>query len=137
MEDIISASPWATLVEQLRRGTMSRREFVRLETAAGISVGAASHTARQTGAQATALEAGQATGATSSTGAAEPGGRSINREELDQIIRDTFDLSEPEVIGGQVIYGEISDIDTLNPHLHVDIYSSYLTANMFEYLATT
>ncbi len=126
------APEWTALAEQLRCGAISRRELIRLATAAGISLGAAERLAWQAGAQ----TATPATGA-SRTGAAEPGGRSINREELNQLIRDTYDLGTPEVTGGQVIYGETSDIDTLNPQLYVDAYTGYVAGFVFEYLAST
>ncbi len=120
---------WGTLVDAFRNGEISRRELVRRATTAGLSAGAASLLANRVGAQ----DASPASDS-SATGAAEPGGRSINRQEYNQLIRDTFDLSEPDVTGGQVIYGASADIDTLNPHLVFDVLTGIVVGNIFENL---
>jgi peptide/nickel transport system substrate-binding protein len=131
------ACTWAEIVEGFLHGTLSRRDFFRLAATAGVSAGAASLVARQIDAQDASPGAGPAAGEVSSLGTAEPGGRSMNREEFTRLIHESFELSEPGVAGGQVIYGETVDIDSLNPHLYIDIYSGYVNGAIYEYLATT
>jgi peptide/nickel transport system substrate-binding protein len=128
---------WTDLVDAFRNGDLSRRTFLRRATAAGISVGAATIVANQVSAQDATPAASPAASAGSATGVANPGGHSFNREEFEQVIRENFDLTEPEVTGGQVIYGESSDIDTMNPQLHGDTYSGYVNGMVYEYLVST
>jgi peptide/nickel transport system substrate-binding protein len=133
---------WGGLIDALRTGEISRRAFVRRATAAGISIGAASLLANQMAAQSASPEAspaGASPAATdpSVTGAAQPGGRSINREEYHRLIRGTFDLSEPAITGGQVIFGASSDIDTLNPHLIFDVFSGWVSSCIYEGLVVS
>jgi peptide/nickel transport system substrate-binding protein len=134
------STDWGDVVGAFRTGELSRRDLILQATAAGLSAGAATLLANRVAArQATpgappVAGASPSTTALSATGAAEPGGRSINREEYYQLIRRSFDLSEPEVTGGQVIYGASADIDTLNPQLFGDILTGYVVGAIYEWL---
>ena len=121
-------------VDAFRDGGISRRALVRRATAAGLSVGAATLLANQVAANDATPGASPAARTTPATGAARPGGRSINREEYNRLIRDTFDLTPPEVTGGQVIYGASADIGTLNPHLADDVLTGIVVGSIFESL---
>ena len=59
-----------------------------------------------------------------------------SRETVLQQIREEYDLSEPETTGGQVIYGQTSDIDTMNLMISGDIYSNLVAGWVFEYLVS-
>lgn len=120
------------LVDQLRAGNLSRRQFVTRAMAIGVSAAAASAIGRT----ATGQEAAPAA-ATEPVLSLEPGQRSINREEFDALLRETFELEEPQVQGGQIIYGETTDLQTLNPILSGDVYSGIITGFMFNYLIGT
>jgi peptide/nickel transport system substrate-binding protein len=119
------------LVEQLRAGHLSRRQFVTRAMAIGMSAAAASAIGR------TALGQEAPAAATEPVLSLQPGQRSINREEFDALLRESFELEEPQVQGGQIIYGETTDIQTLNPILSGDVYSGFITGFMFNYLIGT
>jgi peptide/nickel transport system substrate-binding protein len=129
---------WGDLVEAYRGGEISRRAFIRRATAAGMSIGAATLLASRVTAQGATPEASPVAGTvpTTATGVAQPGGRSINREEYYQLIRARFDLSEPRITGGRVIYGMSSDIDTLHPHLISNVFSSWVASNVYDALVS-
>lgn len=136
----MAATNWGDLVDAFRHGGIGRRDFLRLATAAGISVGAARLLADHVIAQGatpdppSAIGVTPATSSPSATGAAMPGGRSMNRQELYQLIHRSFELSEPATTGGRVIYGATSDIDTLNPHLGSNVFSIWVSSCIFELL---
>jgi len=120
------------LVDQLRAGQLSRRQFVTRAMAVGMGAAAASALGRTALGQDAAPAA-----ATEPLLTLQPGQRSINREEYDALIREAFELEEPQVQGGQIIYGETTDIQTLNPILSGDVYSGFITGFMFNYLIGT
>jgi len=114
------------LIEQLRQGELSRRGFVRRATALGISATAAGILARGVAAQ-------------ESTPAASPSGggavtRSITREEFNAALEEEFQFEAPGSEGGEVIHVQTSDIQTLNPTLVDDVYSSWITGFLFDSL---
>lgn len=110
------------LVDQLKLGQISRRGFVRRATALGISASAAGILARGVAAQ----EASPTAGGVAFT--------SITREEADAATQEAFQFSEPEVMGGDVIHVQTSDIGTLNTTLSSDVYSSWITGFLFDAL---
>jgi len=116
------------LVDQLRNGNLSRRGFMARATALGLSAAAAGALVKPVLGQ----EA-----ATAPALVPAPGQRSINREEFDALLRETFELEDPQVQGGQVIYGETTDLSTVNPILSDDVYSGIFTGLMFNYLVGT
>ncbi|MCO5227445.1 MAG: ABC transporter substrate-binding protein [Thermomicrobiales bacterium] len=116
------------LVDQLREGSISRRGFMRRATALGISAGAAGMMARSAAAQA------DATPVADDTAAADVVRNAVTREEAMAAINAAFPFTEPENMGGQVIYQQSTDIGTVNPVLSTDVYSSYITGLMFESL---
>jgi peptide/nickel transport system substrate-binding protein len=62
---------------------------------------------------------------------------SITRAAFDAELEATFGLEEPAHRGGQLIYGSISDIDTLNGMLVGDVFTATVTNLLFEPLVTT
>src|SRR5215207_10366494 len=62
---------------------------------------------------------------------------SITRAAFDAELEATFGLEEPTHRGGQLIYGSISDIDTLNGMLVGDVFTATVTNLLFEPLVTT
>lgn len=115
-----------SLVDQLRSGQLSRRQFMTRAAAMGLSVGAASALVRSVSAQGTTTKA-------ASGGAA----KSPTREEVYAAIKEKYKLSEPKKKGGQVILAETSDISTLNTTLVQDVYSGWITGFIFDSLVST
>jgi len=112
------------LLAQLHRGDISRRMFLQLATAAGISAGAASIMARSVIAQAT-------------PGASPTAGfdtTSITREQYLAELDEAFPWEEPAGTGGQVIMISTGDIQTLNPNIASDIASSHIHYQTFSRL---
>lgn len=109
------------LVDQLREGKISRRGFMRRATALGVSAGAAGMLARSAAAQ---------------TPEATPAGdvitNAVTREEAMAAITAAFPFTEPENMGGDLIYQQSTDIGTVNPILVTDTYASYITGMVFE-----
>lgn len=117
-----------SLVDQLRSGQLSRRQFMTRAAAMGLSVGAASALVRSVSAQgSTTPAAGGAAGAT----------KSPTREEYYAKLREKFKFEEPKKKGGEVIWGELSDISTLNTALVSDTYSSWICGFIFDSLVGT
>jgi peptide/nickel transport system substrate-binding protein len=104
------------LIELLRRGDLSRRQFLQGATAAGLSLGAAS------------MLCGGATAQGTPTAEAVPGGGTISptREEYLQQLADEFGWDEAESTGGHVIMATATDVKTLNPNIASDITSSHI-----------
>jgi len=112
------------LLAQLHRGDISRRMFLQLATAAGISAGAASIMARSVIAQAT-------------PGASPTAGfdtTSITREQYLAELDEAFPWEQPAGTGGQVIMISTGDIQTLNPNIASDIASSHIHYQTFSRL---
>lgn len=113
-----------SLVDQLREGSISRRGFMRRATALGISAGAAGMLARSASAQATPE--------------ASPVGdvirNAVTREEAMADYDAAFEWTEPENMGGDIIHQLSTDIGTVNPVLSTDVYSGYITGQIFESL---
>ena len=118
------------LVEQLRNGNLSRRQFMTRASALGLSGAAAGTLMRTAGAQEASQEA-----ATEPVLSLLPGQRSINREEYDALIRESFEFEEPQSQGGQVIWGNTTDIATVNGIVSSDVYSGWITGFLFNNLA--
>ena len=114
------------LVDQLKRGQISRRGFVRRATAIGVSASAAAMLARGVVAQDASPAA---TGGVAIT--------SVTREEVEAQIQEEFEISAPESTGGEVIHVETTDIQTLNTTLTSDVYSSWITGFIFDFLIST
>jgi peptide/nickel transport system substrate-binding protein len=137
------------LVTKFRNGEISRRGFIRQATALGISAGAAGMLAGSVGAQDATPDASPAAGlpvdgvpASPAAGVGAAPGEvvsiaPISREEFYQLLWEEFPLEEPQVEGGQVIYGETTDIDTMNLLISSDVYSSEVAGNVYEYLVAT
>jgi peptide/nickel transport system substrate-binding protein len=118
------------LVEQFRQGNLSRRSFVRRATALGLSAAAAGALVQTTGAQ-------EATpGASPSGGAAAPI-EALTLEDYNALLNEEFPWEEVGNTGGQLIYGQTTDISTLNSVLVDDTYSSQIVGLMFESLLGT
>lgn len=117
------------LVDQLKQGQISRRGFVRRATAIGVSASAAAMLARGAVAQ-----EGTPAGAPSDSPVAIT---SITRDEVEAAIQEEFQFSEPENQGGTVIHVVTTDIQTLNPTLANDVYSSWITGLLFPTLIGT
>jgi len=113
------------LVGQLKSGQISRRGFVRRATALGISASAAGMLAKG----ATAQDASPA-----ATGGEVI--KSTTREEYNAAVQEEYQFTEPENLGGEVIFNESTDIQTLNPTLVDDVYSSWISSFLFETLAS-
>jgi len=118
-----------TLVAKFRNGELSRRGFIRQATALGISAGAAGMLAGSVSAQDASPEASPAASPVA-VGSIAP----VSREEYLASLQEEFDLSEPEIAGGQVIYGETTDIQTVNLLISQDVYSSRIAGLIQEYL---
>jgi peptide/nickel transport system substrate-binding protein len=118
------------LVEQFRQGNLSRRSFVRRATAMGLSAAAASTLVQQAGAQDATPDASPAAGGTTR-------GNTLTAEEYEALLQEQFEWEEPQNQGGQVIYGQTTDIKTMNSVLVDDSYSSQLVGLAFEGLIGT
>jgi peptide/nickel transport system substrate-binding protein len=116
------------LVAKFQSGELSRRGFIRQATALGISAGAAGMLVGTTTAQ-------DATPAASPVASDEVVSIApMSREDVDAAIREEFDISDPEVTGGQVIYGSTTDIATMNLLISSDVYSGRVGSLVYEYL---
>ncbi|MDQ3540855.1 MAG: ABC transporter substrate-binding protein, partial [Chloroflexota bacterium] len=122
------------LVDQLRRGEISRRGFISRAAAIGLSGTAAGVLAGQAGAQDASPEASPV-GSPASSPVAGEATRSITREEYNAALREEYAFEEPASTGGQVIHVDTSDITTVNPTLVVDVFSGLITGFVFESLA--
>ena len=123
------------LVTKFRNGELSRRGFIRQATALGISAGAAGMLAGTVVAQDATPGASPA-----ASPVATPVPGSVvsiappTREEVLASIQEEFDITAPEQEGGLVIYGETTDIQTVNQLLSADVYSSRVGGLIYEYL---
>lgn len=108
----MSTDRLSELLNQLRRGDLSRRQLLQRATAAGASAGAASLMASSASAQ--------------STPVAGTGSTSITREEYLARLEEAFPWEEPANTGGEVIMVNTGDIQTLNPNIASDIASSHI-----------
>jgi peptide/nickel transport system substrate-binding protein len=61
---------------------------------------------------------------------------SITRDAYDAELTATFGLTPPEHLGGQLVYGSISDIESVNGMLVGDIFTRTVTDLLFEPLVT-
>lgn len=113
------------LLEQLKSGQISRRGFVRRATALGVSASAAGMLAKG------ALAQDASPSASPAAGSFEPQ-TSINREEFNALLQETFQFTEPENMGGEVIHVQTSDIQTLNTTITDDLYSSWIAGFIYE-----
>lgn len=111
------------LVEQYRQGNLSRRSFVRRATAMGLSAAAAGALVQSVGAQTPA--------ASPSAGGSTPADVPT-LEEYNAILDEEFPWEEVGNTGGQVIYGQTTDISTMNSPLVDDTYSSQIVGLVFE-----
>jgi peptide/nickel transport system substrate-binding protein len=71
--------------------------------------------------------------------AASPTGevtKSITREEYFTQLAEAYPMEEAAQTGGELIYVQTNDIQTLNPTLVQDTYSSYITGAIFNALIT-
>ena len=112
------------LIDQLRRGDLSRRQFLQHTAAAGISASAATLMLGSVSAQSTP-ETSPAAGHAST---------SITREEYLAQLDEAFAWEEPANTGGQVIMINTGDIQTLNPNIASDIASSHIHYQTFSRL---
>jgi peptide/nickel transport system substrate-binding protein len=112
------------LVAQLRAGQLSRRQFMGRAAAMGLSVGAASALVRSAGAQGT-------------TSAKSGAAKSPTRDEVFAQIKEKYKFEDIKKQGGQVIWGELSDISTLNTTLVDDVYSNWICGFIFDGIVGT
>ncbi len=116
------------LMAKFQQGELSRRGFIRQATALGISAGAAGMLAGSVVAQ----------GRWDARGIARAGParavRSSRSPDLSRGLLQTaweqFPLEQPQTQGGQVIYGQTTDIDTMNLLIASDVYSSEVAGNV-------
>ncbi len=123
------------LVSKFRNGELSRRGFIRQATALGISAGAAGMLAGSVAAQDATPEAGAeaASPAAGEVVSIAP----IGRQEFYDLLWEEFPLEEPQTEGGQVIYAQTTDIDTMNLLISSDVYSGEVAGLVYEYLVAT
>lgn len=119
------------LVEQLRRGEISRRGFISRAAAIGLSGTAAGVLAGQAVAQDASPEASPV-GSPAASPVAGEATRSISREEYNTALREEYAFEEPASTGGQVIHVNSSDLTTLNTTLVTDTYSGIVTGFLFD-----
>jgi len=126
------------LLESLRRGDLSRREFMQRALATGVAV-----TAATTLVQAAMAES--ATPADATPGAASPAAspattgartRSITRDEYLASLHAEYAFEEPQKTGGQVIYVSTIDMKTVNPAIRSDVAALFVIGNIFSGLVT-
>ena len=116
-------------------------------TALGLSAGAANVLANTSAAQYATPTTGHTDGgpgrtevpASPAPGMGAAPGKVVSiappsREEVLAAIREEFELSQPEVTGGQLILGQSSDIRTMNMLLSSDAISSRVAGQVYEYL---
>lgn len=115
------------LVAQLRAGQLSRRQFMGRAAAMGLSVGAASALVRSAAAQGTTPASSGAGGST----------KSPTRDEVFAQIKEKYKFEDIKKQGGEVIWGELSDISTLNTTLVDDVYSNWICGFIFDGLIST
>lgn len=112
------------LLDQLRRGELSRRDFLQGVTATGVTGGAAAMLAQSTSAQSTP----------ETTSVSGGGTTSIRRDEYLAQLAEAFPKEEAANTGGQVIMVSTGDIQTLNPNIASDIISSHIHYHTFSRL---
>jgi len=116
------------LVEQLSRGELSRRSFVRRATALGLSAAAAGSLVRVAGAQSTPAASPEASPEASPAAYSGPTGvLSPSRDEYNAALKEHFQFEEAGSQGGQIVHVQTSDIATVNPILVSDTYSGWIT----------
>lgn len=125
------------LVTKFRNGELSRRGFIRQATALGISAGAAGILAGTTTAQEASPEASPAAEIGPPPENLTTGVISISREDYLAAVMEEYEMSEPEVTGGTVIYGEQSDLENMNTLISSDIYTGRIGGLVHEYLVGT
>jgi peptide/nickel transport system substrate-binding protein len=62
---------------------------------------------------------------------------SISREDYLAALQEEFEFSEPEQTGGTVIYGETSDVESMNTLISSDVYTGRIGGLIHEYLVGT
>ncbi|MGC4193063.1 MAG: ABC transporter substrate-binding protein [Thermomicrobiales bacterium] len=133
----MSTSSPSAPCDQRRAGSIDRRTFVHLATAAGMTAGTALALASSAGAQATpGSSPGASPAASPMASPAGPMTRSVTRDDYLAQLRDHFAFTEAASTGGEVIYANSSDIETVNPLIRVDTYALFLVQNMFNSLVT-
>jgi peptide/nickel transport system substrate-binding protein len=125
------------LVSKFRNGELSRRGFIRQATALGISAGAAGMLAGSVAAQDAATPDASPVGGASPAAGEVVSIAPISRQEFYDLLWEEFPLEEPQVEGGQVIYAQTTDIDTMNLLISSDVYSSEIGGQVYEYLVAT
>lgn len=117
----------ASLVQEVHAGAIDRRMFLARMSALGIS----------TAASLTLLNAVAQTPAASPVASPSVPGEavtSMTKEEYRPLLQEHFGLEEPSAPGGTIIYGESTDIQTLNPIIVSDSYSSLIVRQVYQYL---
>ncbi len=131
------------LLRDLFHARIGRREFIGRAAGAGLSAGLIASALRAAPASAQdATPDATPLGTPGGTPGATPGGtgevvKSITRDEYNTLLMSSFPFEAPANTGGQVIYGETSDIDTLNPILVSDVYSGRVSGFIYEFLVGT
>lgn len=126
------------LVAKFQNGELSRRGFMRQATALGISAGAAGMLVGSAAAQDATPEATPgASPVATPIGEIVTGVLSISREDYLAALQEEFEFSEPEQTGGTVIYGETSDVESMNTLISSDVYTGRIGGLIHEYLVGT
>ena len=110
-----------------------RRRF----TASALALGAASVLPLPAMRTALAQDATPESGATPMASGSFPPLTSISRQEFADALFAAFPMSEPAVEGGQIIWGNVSDISTTNPMLGADDPTNPFLSLVFESLLTS
>lgn len=115
------------LYQQLRDGQIDRRQFMRRAMALGVSAATA----------ATLLRSVSAAAQDASPAASAGVVRSTTREEFYAKLRTNFEISDAGSEGGQLIWADVSDIDSTNGVLGNDSPTNYVMGLIYEPLVGT
>ena len=127
------------LLRDLYHARISRREFGRRAAAMGLSAAAIAGALKI--APASAQDATPDATPLGTPGATPTGTgeviRSMTRDEYWTSLKAGYPFEEVGSPGGQVIYGETTDLGTLNPILSDDVYSARISGLIYEFLVQT
>lgn len=119
-----SVSKLNDLYQQLSSGHIDRRQFMRRATALGVSAAAAGRF----------LQTNSAAAQDGSPVASGGVVRSISREEAFAKIKSNYDITDAASEGGQLIWADVSDIDSTNGVLGNDSPTNYVMGFIYEAL---
>lgn len=117
------------LYQQLRTGQIDRRQFMRRATALGFSAAALTSFLKAVPAA--------AQDATPSPVASGSVVTSVSREDATAKLRSNFEITDAGTPGGQLIWADVSDIDSTNGVLGNDSPTNYVMGLIYEALVST